>query len=87
MSRLLASRRPICTSASRISRWTISRRCGSAAGCSPARRSHFDGRRAGWIRPKAEIHQLIARLVADGAAVLMISSEMPEILGRATASW
>jgi inositol transport system ATP-binding protein len=33
------------------------------------------------VGAKAEIHQLIARLVADGAAVLMISSEMPEILG------
>ena len=33
------------------------------------------------VGAKAEIHQLIAGLVADGAAVLMISSEMPEILG------
>ena len=33
------------------------------------------------VGAKAEIHQLIARLVAEGAAVLMISSEMPEILG------
>jgi len=33
------------------------------------------------VGAKAEIHQLIARLVAQGAAVLMISSEMPEILG------
>jgi len=32
------------------------------------------------VGAKAEIHQLIARLVAEGAAVLMISSEMPEIL-------
>jgi inositol transport system ATP-binding protein len=32
------------------------------------------------VGAKAEIHQLIARLVADGTAVLMISSEMPEIL-------
>jgi len=30
---------------------------------------------------KAEIHQLISGLVAQGTAVLMISSEMPEILG------
>ena len=33
------------------------------------------------VAAKAEIHQLIARLVAQGAAVLMISSELPEILG------
>ena len=33
------------------------------------------------VGAKAEIHQLIVRLVAEGAAVLMISSEMPEILG------
>jgi len=32
------------------------------------------------VGAKAEIHQLIARLVAAGTAVLMISSEMPEIL-------
>jgi inositol transport system ATP-binding protein len=33
------------------------------------------------VGAKAEIHQLISRLVAQGAAVLMISSELPEILG------
>jgi inositol transport system ATP-binding protein len=33
------------------------------------------------VGAKAEIHQLISRLVAEGMAVLMISSEMPEILG------
>ena len=32
------------------------------------------------VGAKAEIHQLIARLVSEGTAVLMISSEMPEIL-------
>jgi len=32
------------------------------------------------VAAKAEIHALIARLVAAGTAVLMISSEMPEIL-------
>jgi inositol transport system ATP-binding protein len=32
------------------------------------------------VGAKAEIHQLIARLAAEGTAVLMISSEMPEIL-------
>ncbi len=32
------------------------------------------------VGAKAEIHQLIARLVSAGTAVLMISSEMPEIL-------
>jgi len=33
------------------------------------------------VAAKAEIHQLIAELAAQGAAVLMISSELPEILG------
>jgi len=33
------------------------------------------------VAAKAEIHQLIAELAARGAAVLMISSELPEILG------
>jgi inositol transport system ATP-binding protein len=33
------------------------------------------------VGAKAEIHQLIARLAAQGTAVLMISSELPEILG------
>ena len=33
------------------------------------------------VAAKAEIHQLIAQLAMQGAAILMISSEMPEILG------
>ncbi len=33
------------------------------------------------IGAKAEIHQLIRRLARDGLAVLMISSDLPEILG------
>jgi inositol transport system ATP-binding protein len=33
------------------------------------------------VGAKSEIHELIARLAASGTAVLMISSEMPEILG------
>jgi len=33
------------------------------------------------VGAKAEIHRLISTLAADGAAVIMISSEMPEILG------
>jgi ABC-type sugar transport system ATPase subunit len=33
------------------------------------------------VGAKAEIHRLISRLAAEGAAVIMISSEMPEILG------
>ena len=35
------------------------------------------------VAAKAEIHQLITRLTAAGTAVLMISSEMPEVLGLA----
>src|SRR5262249_45169753 len=35
----------------------------------------------GDIRAKAEIHAIISRLAEDGAAILMISSELPEILG------
>ena len=33
------------------------------------------------VGTKAEIHQLIAGLAASGAAIIMISSELPEILG------
>ncbi|HET9468599.1 MAG TPA: sugar ABC transporter ATP-binding protein [Vicinamibacterales bacterium] len=33
------------------------------------------------VGAKAEIHRLISNLAAEGAAVIMISSEMPEILG------
>jgi inositol transport system ATP-binding protein len=33
------------------------------------------------VGAKAEIHKLITRLAGDGVAVVMISSEMPEILG------
>jgi rhamnose transport system ATP-binding protein len=35
------------------------------------------------IGTKAEVHRLIDELVADGLAVLMISSELPEVLGMA----
>jgi inositol transport system ATP-binding protein len=33
------------------------------------------------VGAKAEIHRLISKLVGEGLAVIMISSEMPEILG------
>jgi ABC-type sugar transport system ATPase subunit len=33
------------------------------------------------VGAKAEIHRLISTLAAEGAAVILISSEMPEILG------
>ncbi|MEY8874975.1 MAG: sugar ABC transporter ATP-binding protein [Leptothrix sp. (in: b-proteobacteria)] len=33
------------------------------------------------VGAKAEIHRLVSQLAADGVAVLMISSEMPEVLG------
>jgi rhamnose transport system ATP-binding protein len=32
------------------------------------------------IATKAEVHQLLAQLAADGVAILMISSELPEVL-------
>ena len=35
------------------------------------------------VGTKAEIHRLLDQLVADGVAVLMISSELPEVLGMA----
>jgi rhamnose transport system ATP-binding protein len=35
------------------------------------------------VGTKAEVHRLLNRLVADGMAVLMISSELPEVLGMA----
>jgi rhamnose transport system ATP-binding protein len=33
------------------------------------------------VGAKAEIHRLISQLAADGLAILMISSELPEVLG------
>ncbi|SOD63426.1 monosaccharide ABC transporter ATP-binding protein, CUT2 family [Streptomyces zhaozhouensis] len=35
------------------------------------------------IGTKAEVHRLLARLAADGVAILLISSELPEVLGMA----
>ncbi|MGH6858709.1 MAG: ATP-binding cassette domain-containing protein, partial [Phyllobacterium sp.] len=35
------------------------------------------------VGAKSELHHLIARLKADGAAILMVSSELPEVLGVA----
>jgi rhamnose transport system ATP-binding protein len=35
------------------------------------------------VGTKAEVHRLLDELVADGVAVLMISSELPEVLGMA----
>ncbi|RUU74272.1 sugar ABC transporter ATP-binding protein, partial [Mesorhizobium sp. M7A.T.Ca.TU.009.01.3.1] len=35
------------------------------------------------VGAKSELHQLIARLKAEGAAILMVSSELPEVLGVA----
>jgi inositol transport system ATP-binding protein len=33
------------------------------------------------VGAKAEIHKLISRLAGEGLAVIMISSELPEVLG------
>ncbi len=35
------------------------------------------------VGTKAEVHRLLGELAADGVAVLMISSDLPEILGMA----
>ncbi|RZQ59474.1 sugar ABC transporter ATP-binding protein [Amycolatopsis suaedae] len=35
------------------------------------------------VGTKAEVHRVLAELAADGVAVLMISSELPEVLGMA----
>ena len=35
------------------------------------------------VGTKAEVHQLLSQLAADGVAVLMVSSELPEVLGMA----
>jgi rhamnose transport system ATP-binding protein len=35
------------------------------------------------VGTKAEVHRLLDELVSQGVAVLMISSELPEILGMA----
>ena len=33
------------------------------------------------VGAKAEIHRLMSQLAAEGVAILMISSELPEVLG------
>ncbi|MDU0293663.1 sugar ABC transporter ATP-binding protein [Saccharothrix longispora] len=35
------------------------------------------------VGTKAEVHRLLSRLAAEGVAVLMVSSELPEVLGMA----
>ena len=35
------------------------------------------------VGTKAEVHHLLSQLAADGVAVLMVSSELPEVLGMA----
>jgi len=35
------------------------------------------------VGTKAEVHRLMSSLAADGVAVLMVSSELPEVLGMA----
>jgi rhamnose transport system ATP-binding protein len=35
------------------------------------------------IGAKAEVHRIVSRLAADGMAILLISSELPEVLGMA----
>jgi rhamnose transport system ATP-binding protein len=35
------------------------------------------------VATKAEVHRLLSELAADGVAVLMVSSELPEVLGMA----
>ncbi len=35
------------------------------------------------VGTKAEVHRLLSSLAADGVAVVMVSSELPEVLGMA----
>ena len=35
------------------------------------------------VGTKSEVHRLMSQLAADGVAVLMVSSELPEVLGMA----
>jgi rhamnose transport system ATP-binding protein len=35
------------------------------------------------VGTKAEVHRLLSQLAADGMAVVMVSSELPEVLGMA----
>lgn len=39
------------------------------------------------VGAKAEIHNLLRKLAANGMAILMISSEMPEILAVSDRGW
>ena len=50
----------------------------------PARALLFDEPTRGIdVGAKAEIHALLARLAQEGAAIVMVSSELPEVLGMA----
>ena len=35
------------------------------------------------VGTKAEVHRLLSQLAAEGVAVVMVSSELPEVLGMA----
>jgi rhamnose transport system ATP-binding protein len=35
------------------------------------------------VGTKSEVHRLLSQLAADGLAVVMVSSELPEVLGMA----
>ena len=39
------------------------------------------------VGAKAEIYQLMDQLTRDGKAIVMVCSELSELLGRAIASW
>jgi len=53
-------------------------------GCAPARVLLFDEPTRGIdVGAKAEIHAILRRLAAEGRTVVMISSELPELLALA----
>ena len=62
-----------------------SRRWCWPSGCPPARKLLIvdEPTRGIDVGTKAEVHRLMSSLAADGLAVVMVSSELPEVLGMA----
>jgi ABC-type sugar transport system ATPase subunit len=83
-ARRLAGRQglAICEGAGRVGRRPLNRFVAHVGGLSCPKVLILDKPTRGIdIGAKAEVHALMARLAEQGVAILMISSELPEILG------
>ncbi len=64
-----------------VGRQSAEGRAGQVAGDQPAHPGHGRADPRHRCAAKAEIHLLMRKLAAEGMAILMISSELPEVLG------